>query len=168
VGIAAVMAAKVIGCKTIIAIDPLPERRNIAEQLGATHSIDPTNQDPVALCQEITRYGADYSLDCTGIPTVFCQSVDALAVNEACGLVGAAPPETEVLLDMNSIMFGRTVTGIIEGDSIPKEFIPELIRLYQQGQFPLDKLITTYPLEDIEKAIQDMEAGKVLKPVLIP
>lgn len=168
VGIAAIMAAKIVGCTTIIAVDPLPQRRAIAEQLGASHSIDPTSQDPVSLCHEITTYGADYSLECTGIPAVFRQSVDALAVNGCCGLVGAAPPDTEVTLDMNGIMFGKTIKGIIEGDSIPQVFIPALINLYQQGVFPLDKLITTYPLDDIEVAIHDMEQGKALKPVLIP
>jgi aryl-alcohol dehydrogenase len=168
VGIAAIMAAKIIGCRIIIAVDPMLERRKIAEQLGATHSIDPTQQDPVASCIEITTYGADYSLECTGLPSVFRQSVDALIVNGICGLIGAAPPETEVTLDMNSIMFGRTVKGIIEGDSIPQTFIPELIGLYQQGKFPLDKLITTYSLDDIEIAISDMEKGKTLKAVLIP
>ena len=168
VGIAAIMAAKVEGCKTIIAVDPLAERREIAQELGATHSIDPSQQDPVALCHEITTYGADYALECTGLPAVFRQSVDALAVNGTCGLIGAAPLETEVALDMNSIMFGRTVKGIIEGDSIPQQFIPELIELYQQGKFPLDKLITTYPLNEIETAISDMVEGRALKPVLIP
>jgi len=168
VGCAAIMAAKIVGCKTIIAVDPLEPRRNIAEQLGASHSIDPTKQDPVEACLELTTYGADYSLECTGISAVFRQSVDALAVNGSCGLVGASPLGTEVTLDMNSIMFGRTVKGIIEGDSIPQEFIPKLIDLYQQKKFPLDKLITTYPLDDIEIAIKDMEQGKALKPVLIP
>lgn len=168
VGIAAIMAAKIVGCRTIIAVDPKPERRNIAEQLGATHSLDPNSDDPVAKAHAITNYGADYSLECTGIASVFRQSVDALAVNGTCGLIGSAPPGTEVTLDMNSIMFGRTVKGIIEGDSIPDVFIPELIHLYQQGLFPIDKLITTYPLDDIETAVTDMQSGKVLKPILIP
>lgn len=168
VGMSAIMAARLAGCATIIAVDPLATRRELAEQLGATHSIDPNQRDPVATCLEMTAIGADYSVECTGIPAVFRQSVDALAVHGVCGLVGAAPPGTEVSLDMNSIMFGRTVKGVIEGDSIPGQFIPRLIELYQQGKFPLDRLISTYPLEDIELAIEDMKQGKVLKPVLIP
>lgn len=50
---------------------------------------------------------------------------------------------------MNSIMFGRTVKGFVEGDSVPREFIPKLSALYQEGQFPLDKLIATYALGEI-------------------
>ena len=75
---------------------------------------------------------------------------------------------TEVSLDMNSIMFGRTVTGVIEGDSIPGQFIPKLVALYKQGRFPIDKLITFYSLEDIEQAVQDSESGRVVKAVLRP
>ena len=75
---------------------------------------------------------------------------------------------TEVSLDMNSIMFGRTLTGVIEGDSVPSQFIPKLVALFKQGRFPLDKLITFYPLEDIEQAVHDSEEGRVVKAVLQP
>ena len=168
VGMSAIMAARIAACATIIAVDPLPARRKLAEQLGATHSIDPGEQDPVEKCHELTSFGADYSLECTGIPAVFRQSVEAIAVHGVCGLIGASPLDTEVTLDMNSIMFGRTVKGIVEGDSVPQTFIPELIELYQQGEFPLDKLISTYRMDEIETAISDMEQGKTLKPVLVP
>ncbi len=69
---------------------------------------------------------------------------------------------------MNSIMFGRSLRGIIEGDSVPDVFIPRLVELYKQGRFPFDKLITFYKLEDINKAVEDTEQGKVIKAVLRP
>lgn len=69
---------------------------------------------------------------------------------------------------MNSIMFGRSPRGIIEGDSVPDVFIPRLVELYKQGRFPFDKLITFYKLEDINKAVEDTEQGKVIKAVLRP
>lgn len=69
---------------------------------------------------------------------------------------------------MNSIMFGRTVTGVIEGDSVPDIFIPQLIALYEQGRFPFDKLLRYYALDDIQQAVDDMEQGKTIKPVLRP
>ena len=58
--------------------------------------------------------------------------------------------------------------GVIEGDSIPDQFIPKLVDLFQQGRFPIDQLITFYPLADIQSAVTDMENGKVIKPVLRP
>jgi aryl-alcohol dehydrogenase len=83
-----------------------------------------------------------------------------------CGLLGVVPPGTEVTLDMDAIMNGRTVTGIIEGDAIPDLFIPRLIDLYRQGRFPYDRMISYYPFDDINKAVEDMEQGRVIKPVL--
>ena len=61
---------------------------------------------------------------------------------------------------------GRKLRGIVQGDSIPDEFIPYLIDLHLKGQFPLDRLITTYPFEDINTAIADMRSGAAIKPVL--
>ena len=71
----------------------------------------------------------------------FHQAVDCLRFTGVCGLIGAAPLGTEVNIDMNNILFGRTLRGIVEGDSIPDIFIPQLIELYVQGRFPFDKLI---------------------------
>ncbi|MBN2122889.1 MAG: NAD(P)-dependent alcohol dehydrogenase, partial [Deltaproteobacteria bacterium] len=71
-------------------------------------------------------------------------------------------------LNMDLIMNGRTVRGVIEGDAIPELFIPKLIELYKQGRFPFDRMITYYPFEEINKAVEDMEKGRVIKPVLKP
>jgi len=69
---------------------------------------------------------------------------------------------------MNGILFGRTVRGIIEGDSIPDVFIPQLVELWKQGRFPFDRLIQRFSLSDIEKAAHASETGAVLKAVLVP
>lgn len=166
VGLAAIMAAHAVGCTRIVAVDPMPGRRQLARELGASDCLDPA-QDKVV--EEIQKGGgADFSLECTGIPAVFRQAVDCLAVPGVCGLVGAAPLGTEVTLDMNSIMFGRSVVGIIEGQSVPDEFIPKLVALYRQGRLPLEKLVTFYALDEIEQAVRDAESGKVVKAILRP
>ncbi len=85
-----------------------------------------------------------------------------------CGVIGVAPLGTEVSLDINGILFGRTVRGIIEGDSIPDRFIPELIELHRQGRFPFDRLVRFYPFSDIQEAVDATERGEVLKAVLRP
>ena len=116
---------------------------------------------------KITDGGPNFSLECIGNPSVFRQSVDVLPLMGVGGLVGVVAPGTEVSLNMDLIMNGRTVKGIIEGDAVPDIFIPKLIELNRQGRFPYDKLIKYYPFEDINKAIEDMEKGLVIKPVLI-
>ena len=168
VGLAAVMAAKVAGCAQIIAVDPNASRRELACELGATHAIDPSQGDPIEGVQQIRSTGVHYTLECTGIPGVLRQAVDSLTLTGVCGLIGVSPVGTECAIDMNSIMFGRSLRGIIEGDSVPDVFIPRLIELYKQGRFPFDKLVTFYKLEDINKAVEDTEQGKVIKAVLRP
>ena len=168
VGLASLMAAKAVGCSTIIAIDLLPERLKLAKELGATLCLKADEVPVIDKIHELTGDGVDYSVECTAVPSVFRQAVDSLNNTGTCALVGAAAPGEEVTFDMNSIMFGRTVTGVIEGDSVPDVFIPQLINLFQKGLFPFDKLIDFYPLDQIQKAVEDMESGKVTKPVIRP
>lgn len=168
VGLSAVLAAVVCGCTTIIAVDVNEERLAAARSFGATHTINPTVANPVEGIQSITGIGVQYSLDCTGIPSVLRQAVDCLTLTGVCGLIGVAPLGTEVRLDMGAILFGRTVRGVIEGDAIPDLFIPRLIDLHVQGRFPFDRMIRFYPLQEINQAVEDSEKGRVLKPVLKP
>lgn len=169
VGLSAVMAAKVVGCATIIAVDLNDQRLACAKELGATHTINAGSGNPVEAIQALTGgEGVQYSLECTGLPAVVRQAVDSLRLTGVCGVQGVAPLDTEISLSFASLLFGRTVRGIIEGDSIPSIFIPQLIELWKQGRFPFDKLVKYYALEDIEKAVQDSEYGSVIKPILLP
>jgi aryl-alcohol dehydrogenase len=166
VGLSAVMAARLSGCATIIAVEPLASRRQLALSLGATHAIAPSEDDPVKKIQTITGNGVNYSLECTGLPQVVRQAVDSLTLTGTCGVMGVSRLGTEITLDMNNIMFGRGLRGIIEGDSGPQEFIPRLIELYKQGRFPFDKLITPFDFGAIQRAVEASEEGKVVKAVL--
>jgi aryl-alcohol dehydrogenase len=167
VGMSAIMAARVCGCTTIIAVDIKPERLKLAKEIGATHTVNSAEVDPVKTILEITNGGPNFSLECIGNPAVFRQSTDILPLMGTGGLVGVVAPGTEVSLNMDLIMNARTIKGIIEGDAIPDLFIPRLIELNRQGRFPYDKLIKYYPFEDINQAVEDMEKGLVIKPVLI-
>ncbi|MEJ2157181.1 MAG: NAD(P)-dependent alcohol dehydrogenase [Desulfobacteraceae bacterium] len=166
VGMSALLAAIVCGCTTIVAVDIHAERLEMAKELGATHTVHAGETDPVAAILDITGGGPNFSLECVGNPAVFRQAVDILPILGACGLIGVVSPGTEISLDMNLIMNGRIVRGIVEGDAVPDLFIPTLIELYKQGKFPYDKLITFYPFEDINLAVTDMTQGSVIKPVL--
>src|SRR5262249_6589982 len=135
-------------------------------QLGATHVINSADSDIVQQIRQITPRGARYVLDTTGIPGMIRQAVECLEITGICGILGSSMPGTEVSLNMNSILVGRTVRGIIEGNSIPDIFIPQLIELYLQGQFPFDQLIGFYPFMEINTALEAAASGNVLKAVL--
>ena len=100
-------------------------------------------------------------------PRVFRQAVECTAPTGVCGLIGAPAFGTDVAFDMNSILvFGRTIRGIVEGDSVPSVFLPRLIELWRQGRFPVERFMTFYDFDQIERAARDAEAGEVIKPVL--
>lgn len=167
VGLAAVMAARIVGATQIIAVDLNAERLALALELGATHVINATEGDPVAKVMEITGKGADFALEASGIPAVLRQAVECLGIFGTCGIVGAAPMGAEVSLDILGIMIpGKRVIGIVQGDVIASTFIPTLIEFYRQGRFPFDRLIKHYDFADINQAIADSESGKTIKPVL--
>jgi aryl-alcohol dehydrogenase len=170
VGMSAILAATIRGCAPIIATDINADRLEISKSYGATHTINSGKTDPVAAIREITAGGAEYTLECTGISKVLRQAVDSLMMGGprcgVCGLLGSVPPGTEVTLDMEKILNGRTVRGILAGDSVADQFIPILIDFYLQGRFPFDRMIRFYPFQEINRAVEDMVKGTVLKPVL--
>lgn len=167
VGLAAIMAARIAGCDPIIAIDTNPDRLRLAMELGATHAINPADGDLVEAVKAIAPDGVKFSIETTAHPKVFRAAVDILQVRGVCGLIGGAKLGTEVSLDMTHILFGRTVRGILQGDSAPKQFIPRLIELFREGRFPIDKLERFYRLDQINEAVADMKSGATIKPVLL-
>lgn len=168
VGLSAIMAAKLIGAGTIIAIDLIGQRLELARELGATHAIDAGKEKNLAEAViGMTGAGVDYSFESTGVMTVLRQAVESLAPRGVCGFVGASPVGSELSIDVTHLMTaGRSIRGIVEGDTTPEVFIPALIDLHMQGRFPFDKLITYYPFEKINDAIDDAESGKTIKPVV--
>lgn len=167
VGLSAVMAARVAGATTIIVSDVVPSRLELANELGATHTVNSREIDPVAAVREITRGGADFTLESSGRPTVLRQAIDALAIGGTCGIVGAPALGTEASFDVNGVMTaGKRIIGIIEGESKPDLFIPALVELYMQGRFPFDKLVKFYTLDQINEAAEDSEKGITIKPIV--
>jgi aryl-alcohol dehydrogenase len=167
VGLSAIMAARVAGATTIIAADVVPSRLALAMELGATHTVNSHETDPVEAVRKITDGGADFTLESSGRPAVLRQAIDALSVRGTCGIVGAPALGTEASFDVNGVMTtGKRIIGIVEGDSKPDLFIPALVELYTQGRFPFDKLVKFYSLDQINQAAEDSEKGITIKPII--
>ncbi|MGW7646271.1 NAD(P)-dependent alcohol dehydrogenase [Streptomyces bobili] len=168
VGMSALLAAKVANTSTIIAVDVIDERLSLAKELGATHVINALTEDTVARIKEITEGGVDYAVDSTGNKAVFRNMIDALGTRGHAALVGLASPGTEGTIDIGTtILTGAKISLVIEGDTVPQTFIPKLVSLYQDGRFPFDKLITSYPFSDINTAFEHARTGTALKPVVV-
>jgi len=164
VGLAAVMAAKVAGASTIVAVDLHASRLALAEEVGATHTIDGSAPDVAMQVLAATGGGAQYALDTTGVPSVIQGALLGLRMTGVLGMVGAQT--ADLVLDPTALL-GKTATGIFEGSVVPQEFVPRLISLWQDGKFPFDRLIETFPLSAINEAEHASLSGKVIKPVLL-
>jgi aryl-alcohol dehydrogenase len=169
VGLSAALATQLTGTTCTVVVDVAPARLALARELGITEVIDARVDDPVRAIFDLTGgAGAEYTLETSGVSGVLRQAVDALAVDGYCGVIGAPPSGSEVHLDIPQMLARNPhIVGINQGASVPRQFIPTLIELYQKGRLPFDRLISTFPFPDIEQAAQAALAGDVVKPVLL-
>lgn len=167
VGLSAIIAAKIVGCSTIVAVDVVPERLRVARELGATHVVSGRGENTVGEIVDLTGGGANFSLDTTGAPVAVANSINCLRARGVSAQV-AAPPRGTLYAAEASVVVGRgiAVRGVVEGDANPQLFIPRMVDFFRQGRLPLDKFVKTYPLEKINDAVDDLEHGRVVKPVL--
>ncbi|MER8161305.1 NAD(P)-dependent alcohol dehydrogenase [Streptomyces sp. NPDC094472] len=164
VGLAAVMAATAAGAVTV-AVDRHPERLALAGRLGAL-PLHAASAGLTERIRQLTDGGAQYALDTTGSAQLINDALRALRPTGHLGLV--ARLHAALPLEPGTLDRGRRISHICEGDAVPGLLIPRLTGLWQAGRFPFDQLIRTYPLADINEAERDCDAGRVVKPVLIP
>jgi aryl-alcohol dehydrogenase len=165
VGSAAIMAAAAAGCTTIVAIDLHPHRLELAKSLGATHVVDGRADDVGAQVMATTGRGVDHAVDTTGVNAVCTAAISALTSRGTLALVGVAQPD--LVIPGNALAMGKRIVGVIEGDSDPQTFIPQLAQLWRDGKFPIERLVQTFPFAEIDHAEAEAAAGRVVKPVLL-
>ncbi len=165
VGMSAIMAAKIAGCSKIIAVGGNPKSLELAKELGATHTVNRKECDEVATVKELTDVGVDYAIDTTGVGACVRKSLAMCDFDGTCVVVGATGDLT--INVQNELMGeGKSLIGVVEGDSIPKDFLPKLIEYYHDGRFPVDRLMKVYPFEKINEAIEESQSDKCIKAVL--
>jgi aryl-alcohol dehydrogenase len=166
VGLAALMAAKATSATTIIAVDINDERLAFAMELGATHTINSLSENVSQRILEILPKGVQYAVDTTGRNEVINSVLSSMRPTGEMICIGVA--QKPLALETNIFLTkGYKIKFINQGDSVSAEFIPKLIKMYQNGQFPFDKLIKKYSFEDINQAVEDSEKGRTIKSVLL-
>jgi Zn-dependent alcohol dehydrogenase len=169
VGLSAVMAAVIRGAGPIVVVEPNMARRELARELGATAAIDPFDEpDVLAAVLDATGGGVDYAIDTTGNPDVISAAGESLRPNGSLALLGIPQVETNIPLSLGSMAArGANISFVSEGDSDPARFIPELIMLYREGRFPIDRLVSMFPFAQINEAFEAARRGEAIKPVLV-
>jgi len=169
VGLSAVMGAVVQGCETIILIEPMAGRRELGLSLGATHAFDPRGADVPALVREVLPAGVNYAVDTSGAVPAIQAALLCLGARGVLGLIGV-PSDANAAFSVSilgALSNAITIKSVIEGDSNPETYIPELVALYKAGRFPIDRLIKTYPFAEINQAVEDQKNGLCVKAVLV-
>jgi aryl-alcohol dehydrogenase len=158
VGLSAVMAARIVGADPIIGVDLRPRRLRLARELGATHIVNGRRGDLASRIAAAAGGGVDYVVETSGTVEMHRLAVELLNPGGTVALMTGEAGRT--------LSRGRKTLGIIQGDAVPREFIPRLIALYREGRFPFDRLETFYPFRAINRALADSRRGSAVKPVL--
>ncbi|MFP6624990.1 MAG: Zn-dependent alcohol dehydrogenase [Myxococcota bacterium] len=170
IGISVVQGARLAGASRIIVSDPVLERRAVAQQLGATDLLDPNSDDVVTAARDLTGdVGVDYAFECAGVAALINVGVFATRSGGTTVCVGAPPIDQAITL-APAALFGageKKLLGCLLGSSNSLLEIPRLVSLWQTGQLDLDVLISNRcPLEEINRAMEDLEAGRGVRTVL--
>ncbi len=168
VGLAAMMAGRISGCTSVIAVDIVPSRLALAKELGATDAINSKETDAVEAIKKLTDgRGVDYAVDTTGVKKVMEDSIQALAQGGTTATIAVTPNHIDLDTWNDLCVDDRKIVGVNMGDSVPQIDIPRLIKFYQMGLFDFDKTEKFYKFDEINQANADSGSGKTIKPVLV-
>ncbi|MFQ5795091.1 MAG: zinc-binding dehydrogenase [Candidatus Bipolaricaulia bacterium] len=169
VGLNVIQGAALVSAEKIIAIDLLDNKLALAQEMGATHSVNASRTEPVAEIKELTDgQGVDYAFEVIGLPETISQAVEALRKRGTAVIVGVSRREATIPLKTLPMVFEeQTVMGSLYGSSRPRIDVPKLLDLYMAGKLKLDPLLSrTYPLEQANEAFDALERGETARSVL--
>lgn len=169
VGLSSVMAAQLAGAAQLIVVDPVASKRELADELGATHTLDPTKDDVVGIVRELTAgEGVDYAFEAAGRTELVTQAFEA--TRRAGTIVAVGVPHAQATVTLPGpqlVRHEKIITGSLYGSCRPRQDMPKILDLYAAGRLPLDRLLTRiYQLDQINEAFDDMRAGNLARGVI--
>jgi aryl-alcohol dehydrogenase len=167
VGLSALMAATALECGPVVVVEPHAGRRQLALQLGAAHVLDPSEGAIPETIRKLLGEDLLYALDTSGLPAVLQQALQVLAPRGQLAVLTTAPADNVLPLSLPAFLGkGQVIRGVVEGESTPQHFIPELVDLVVSGRFPLEKIVKYYDFPQIEQALADQRALRTVKPII--
>jgi len=170
VGLNAIQGCRISGAAIIVAVDTSDAKLEMAKQFGATHTVNPKNEENLTkTLKKLTGGGADYAFECVGFGEVVAQAYGALGKGGKAVVVGVAPLKDMTTIRTASLTFDeKTLTGSYFGSARPRQDFPRLISLYRSGRLMLDQLITkTYSIEEAPQAFADLAEGRNARGVIL-
>jgi Zn-dependent alcohol dehydrogenase len=168
VGLSAIQGARIAGAQTIVAIDVHHEKLELARELGATHAVHVAEGDPVAAVREASDGGVDHAFEAAGRHETIQQAWASLAAGGDLVVVGLLASGAKLTLDAAPLIEEKRIAGCYLGSASLDRDVPELVRLYLDGQLLLDELITRrLALSELDDAFERMRAGTEARQVVV-
>ena len=168
------MAAKIAGCKTIMAVDRIESRLRLAVELGATATLNTEGSKDLAADLETfvkkstaDGFGAGLVIDTTVYMPLIYAALGTLRNGGQMILLGVPRPTDELHIPLSTLFRGAlTIRSEFMGDTLPDDFIPRMVEWYRKGQFPIEKMVEYFKADDIADAVAAMRNGTAIKPIL--
>ncbi len=168
VGLATINAAKIAGAGKVIAVDPLPEKRALAETLGATHTVDALAEDAAKQIIAISNGGVDWGIEAVGRQASADLAVASLRRGGTAVVLGMMPLDCKVGLGAMDLLGGKKLMGAIMGMNHFPVDLPRLVDFYMRGLLDLDTIIAErIPLEDVNAGFDKMREGHSARSVVV-
>jgi S-(hydroxymethyl)glutathione dehydrogenase / alcohol dehydrogenase len=168
VGLNVVQGARIAGATTIVAVDTNPRKLVLAQQLGATHAVDPSDGGVVDAVRGVVPGGVDVAFEVVGVPQLVADAFVATRPGGRCVMVGSPPAGQPIPIDGRALFGERRLLGTTGGSNVPARDIPRIAALYQDGRLDLDTLVSARrPLHDFAESIAETERGDVARSVVV-
>ncbi|MFD7105356.1 zinc-binding dehydrogenase [Streptomyces celluloflavus] len=166
VGLSAVLGARAAGAYPVIAVDPVPAKRDLARRLGAHHALAPDGA--VEAIRQLTDGGAELAVEAVGSPAVTGECLRA--VDRGGRVVSVGLPAPGRTLEVPALAFageGKSLIGSYMGDAVPRRDIPRYLDLWRAGAMPVEELHTgTLPLTGLNEALEELASGAAIRQVI--
>ncbi|MBI4169131.1 MAG: zinc-binding dehydrogenase [Acidobacteria bacterium] len=168
IGLCAVAAAAVAGCIPVIAVDVEPRKLEVARRMGVSHCIDATAGRVLEEIEAICPGGVDIAIEATGRPSVMAQALASVrGQGGAAVVVGNARHGERLEIDPRQLNLGKRLLGTWGGDNWPDRDFLRYGKLVRAGKLDLaPMMVEPYPLSDINRALDDLEAGRTVRPLV--
>ncbi len=167
VGLNVVQGCALASASRIVAVDTSGDKLELARSVGATDVVDASGGDALAEIERITGGGADYAFEVVGVPDTLSLAFAATRPGGTTVMVGLPAQEAEVTVPGRALFFDRTLMGTFYGAARPRQDFAWMLDMYMDGRLRLDELATRErPLEELNLAFEDMEAGRAARTVL--
>lgn len=168
IGLCAVAGAAISGCTPVIAVDVIRSKLIAAEAMGATHTLDASRANAAEEIKRIFPNGLDFAIESSGRPEVMLQALDVVRTRGGvAAIVGNARHSERLTLDPKLLNMGKQLRGTWGGDNVPDTDFPRYAKLIASRKIDLSHLASTaYPLSRVNQAINDLESGAALRPLI--